>query len=316
MTVRYRDWWGNIGMAVAVVLVAGVFGVAMWTGSGEGGPVIGWITAPGAVILVAILVVRCLRRGVDVDDDGVTKRDPWATTFVPWCAVRDLEFRNEYDATFVLDDRRRVFVSAPITRGAPSLREAYDDVRRRWSADMGRGNTYPRPGRRFVTLGFWIAALALVLGAGVWDDARFHADAYAARDRRERQGTAVVTHVSVGEHDGGEGDPSYKTHVEARLQIPEGRTVLIDLKRNGDYSDVYDEEDPVAVVYDRAHPRDADFADRPNRESDDDSVEVREVVGPIMLWAGLAGVVAFGIVIVVDWNRRHPRGGAGSILGH
>ncbi len=176
MTVRYRDWWGNIGTAVAVVLVAGVFGVAMWTGSGEGGPVIGWITAPGAVILVAILVVRCLRRGVDVDDDGVTKRDPWATTFVPWCAVRDLEFRNEYDATFVLDDRRRVFVSAPITRGAPSLREAYDDVRRRWSADMGRGNTYPRPGRRFVTLGFWIAALALVLGAGVWDDARFHAD--------------------------------------------------------------------------------------------------------------------------------------------
>jgi len=77
---------------------------------------------------------------------------------------------------------------------------------------------------------------------------------------------------------------------------------------------VYAEEDPVAVVYDGAHPRDADFADRPNRRSDDDSVEIRSVVGPILLWAGLAGVLGFGAVIVVDWKRR-GRGAAGSILG-
>src|SRR6185295_9064034 len=98
MTVRFRDWWGNIGMAVGVLLVAGFFGVGAWTGDGEQGPVIGWITLPGAAVLLALLVGRCLCRGVVLDDDGVTRREPWATAFVPWNAVRDVEFVDPYHA--------------------------------------------------------------------------------------------------------------------------------------------------------------------------------------------------------------------------
>jgi hypothetical protein len=315
LTVRYRDWWGNVGMAIAAVLVAGVFGVVMWTSNGEQGPVITWIALPGAVVFLGLLAVRCFQRSVIVDDDGVTKREPWGSTFVPWRAIRDVTFVNDNDVILQLDDGRRISVHAPPTRGTSSLRWAYSDVRARWSSSMGRGTTYPRPHWRFLTIGFAASAFALVAGGGVWGDAEHDADVYAARDAREREGTAVVAHVRVDERDSGEDGTRYTTHVEARLQIPEGRTLLVDLQRNGDLHDEYDEEDAVAIVYDGAHPRDADFADRPNRAADDDSVALRRDLGPVLFWAGVVGVLGFGVGILIVWNRR---GGSpdGSSVGH
>ena len=253
-------------------------------------------------------------RGVVVDDDGVTERAPWATTFVPWNAVRNVEFLDPYHADFVLDDRRRVVVSAPVRRGGPTLREAYVDVLARWSPDMGRGTTYPRPHRRFLTIGFATAALALVAGGVVWDDADYDADRYATRDGRDRDGIAVVTDVRVDEHSGGEGPTTYTTHVRARLRIPDRRSVVVDLHRAGDLGGVYEEEDAVPVVYDTANPRDADFGDRPNRRGDHESVEVRRVVGPVLLAAGIMGVLGFGVAISWEWarRRRDARSGSGA----
>ena len=165
-------------------------------------------------------------------------------------------------------------------RGGPTLREAYVGVLARWSPDMGRGTTYPRPHRRFLTIGFATAALALVAGGVVWDDADYDADRYATRNGRDRDGITVVTDVRVDEHSGGEGPTTYTTHVRARLRIPDRRSVVVDLHRAGDLGGVYQEEDAVPVVYDTANPRDADFGDRPNRRGDHESVEVRRVVGP------------------------------------
>jgi hypothetical protein len=301
-------------MAVFVVVVAGLYGVAMALSGEKATQAIAWFLLPGAVAFFVVAIVRCLRRAVIVDDDGVTVREPWLTTFVPWLAVRGISFTADHAAIILVDGRRRILVFAPPTSGCPSLEEAYRDVRSRWSAGMGEGAISPSPHRAHLTVAFAVSALVLLFGAAVWDGARHDAGLYAARDAREMQATAVVAAVSV-DADEGQSRTAYTTHVQARLRIPEGPTVLVDLERAGDWSDNFDEEDPIEIVYDAAHPHDADFADRPNRRADDDSVEARTTIGPALFWMGAAGVLVFGLALVVEWVRRVRRSRSPSLGG-
>lgn len=306
MRVVYRDWWSNVGFAALFVLLAGVFGAGALTGDGEQGPVIGWVAVPTAAAFLALVVARSLVRGVVVDDDGITERGIWGTTFVPWNVVTAAEFDTRNRANFVLHDRRRICVEAPELPGRLSLRGAYVQVRERWSDGMGRGAAYPGARGGAVTIGFIVSACAMVIGAVVWDDARFDTDRYAARDRRDRVSTVSVMRVHVDEQDHDDGDPTYTTHVIGWLRVPGRSSVRVDLHRAGDVARNFDVEDRVPVVYDPANPRDADFADRPNRRGEHDSAAMRSVTGPLLFGLGLVGVVSCGLAIGVEAVRRGP----------
>jgi len=300
MTVRYRYWPGNVALAGALLAIALAFGVSMWHSDGSQGPVLSWWTLPWALLLVGLLVVRCLRWGVTVDDIGLTMREPLTTTYVPWTSVAEIEFSSAFTAAIRLADGRRVRVTVGSSR-EPSLREVYSRVRERWAGvDVG-ARPYPRPGWRALSIGFIVSAVVVIGGGLVWEDAQYDGDVYAARDLRDRQATAVVARSWVTKQSGGEGGPTYTTYVKARLRVPDGSTVVLEVHRPGELGGVYHEEDPLPVVYDSAHPRDADFADRPNRDANDDSVAVRSTIGAPLYWAGALGVVAFGIVIAFEW---------------
>ena len=88
--------------------------------------------------------------------------------------------------------------------------------------------------------------------------------------------------------------------------MPGARSVAVDLDRPGNLADRYHAGDEIAVVYDSANPLDADFGDRPNRRSDESSVEMRSTTGPVLFWLGLAGAVVCGSVIAVVRYRRSP----------
>jgi hypothetical protein len=306
MRVVYGDWWSNVGFAALVLLLGGAFEVGAWSGTGEQGPVIGWLGVVTASVFVVLLAVRSLRRRVVVDDDGVTDHDIFSTTFVPWNAITEVEFRNSRCAHFVVDDGRRIRVDAPPCHGRPSLEDAYAQVRTRWSDEMGDGFTYPGPRGRAVSIGYIVAACVLVLGAVVWDDAQFDADRYAARERRDREGTVSVMRAHVDEQDHGEGGLTYTTHVIGWLRVPGHSSVRVELHRAGDLARNFHAEDRVPVVYDAANRHDVDFADRPNRRGDRDSAALRSVTGPVLFWVGLLGVVACGLAIARESLRRVP----------
>jgi hypothetical protein len=306
MRVVYRDWWRNIGFAALFVVVGGVFGAGAWSGDGEQGPEIGWLAALTAAVFLALGAARSLRRSVVVDDDGITNREIWGTTFVPWTAVTEVEFRGRNRAHFLIHDGSGIRVEAPERPGQLSLRGAYVQVRERWSDGMGRGAIYPGARGRAVSIGFIVAACLMVIGAVVWDDARFDAGRYAARERRDRVGNVSVTRVHVEEQSHEDGDSTYTTYVEGWLRVPGHGSVLVDLHRAGDLARNFAVEDRVPVVYDAARPRDADFADRPNRQGDHDSAVLRSVTGRVAFWIGAVGAVACGLAIGVETARRGP----------
>ncbi|HEY3672715.1 MAG TPA: PH domain-containing protein [Acidimicrobiia bacterium] len=305
MKVVYRYWLGNVALAAAVVGVALLFAVALVDGDGSQGPVMRWWSLPPAVLFVSLAVVRCLRWGVDVDDIGITKREPWATTVVPWTSLTEIQFLPGSRARLRGDGERTTYVTAVERGNQPSLQEVYARVRERWREVGAEARPYPGTKGRWLTLVFWGSAIAVVLGGLLWDDARHDADVYAARDRRDRDATATVADVRVTEHTS-DADTSYTTHVDAWLRLPDEDAVLLKLERPGDVSYDYDNEMRIPVVYDSAHPRDADFADRPNRDANDDSVSLRSVTGPLLYWAGIVGAIVSGIVLSVEWRRRRP----------
>jgi hypothetical protein len=305
--VRYRDTWSNVGAAAAWAGVALVFGLSAALGDGSQGPVVRGRGGTAGVLVVGLLVVRCLLRGVVVDGDGVTTRTTWTTTFVPWADVVDAEFGNANDATFTLTDGRRVHVTTVAQEDRPPLQSAYLAVREQWSMLDGWGEPYPTETARWCTVAFIVAAVVLVVGAVVWDDARFDAAHYAERADRERAGVARVMDVDVEVHRHEDGDDTYTTHVAARVRVPGARSVAVDLDRPGNLVARYRAGDEIAVVYDSGNPLDADFGDRPKRRSDESSVEVRSTTGPALFWLGVVGAVGCGSVLAVVRYRRSPR---------
>jgi hypothetical protein len=304
--VRYRDAWGNAKLAALWGGLALTWALILATSDGSQGPVMRWRGGIAAGVVFGLLVLRCLLRGVVVDGDGVTRRTVLTTTYVPWADVVGTEFDTPIDATFTLTDGSRVRVETVVDDDQPPLRSAYEAVREQWSLLDGWGEAYPTPRSWWFTLGFIVSGVAVVVGGVVWDDARFDAAHYAQRARREQTGVARVIRVELEEHHHEDGDPTFTTHVAARVRVPGARSVVVDLDRSGDVAARYRHRDEIAVVYNRTNPLDADFADRPHRRSDDSSVDTRSTTGSVLFGLGLVGILGCGSVIAVLRYRRTP----------
>jgi hypothetical protein len=304
MTVVYRKRirnlvWAVFDGSIVFLLAAGIAAYVHETAS-----VVVWL-APGLVVCGTVLVVRCRRRGVVVDDTGITGRAACATWFVAWPSIKALRFAGDNGCAI-----ERIGGGDPITiavhpaHDQPTLRQACGEWRREDRDFVNLPQRYPQAGRDGLRVAFIASIIALLIGLPVWIGALRDADAYADRAARERSGVAVVSDVWVKETSDGEGDPDHTTYVVARLRLEDGRVYEIEVHRPDDVASDYEGEDPLPVVYDSAHPRDADFADRPTRQAQDDSVSLRTVTGPLFFFAGLLGVVVIGALMRHDWRGR------------
>jgi hypothetical protein len=305
MRVEYRDPDKNALLAAAIGGVVLVPLAAVVSHSDSAGVELVW-SAPGLVVCGALMIARCLRRSVVVDDAGITRRSAWATWFVAWSAIRALTLTGENTCTIARfggggDPLTLEVAPGP---GEPTLAEVCAGWRSAVPHPDRDPQRYPRAGRESLCFVMTVSVIALFVGLPVWIEALRDGDAYAARAARERQGVAVVSDVRVettGDGDGGHNDT---TLVTAWLRLDDARVYDLEIHRPGDVARRYAVEDQVPVVYDAAHPRDADFADRPIRRSDDSSVSLRKVTGPVLLFAGLIGVLVVGALMAHDWRRR------------
>jgi hypothetical protein len=252
-----------------------------------------------------IFFFRSLRRSITIDEAGVTKRGVVLSWFTPWASVRALECLNDDRCLLVRSgDQGEVDISGRAPPRHPPLAEA---CRQLWTAHAEHpapAEAYPRRGN--VRLALLASAVGLLVGLPLWLVAARDGDRYVARAARERSGAAVVSRVWVESDDNGEGDTEYTTFVAARLQLDGRRPVAIELHRPEDVASRYAEEASLPVVYDPARPRDADFVDRPTRTAQDADVRARGTWGPILLFAGLVGVMGSVALARFDWRRRLP----------
>ena len=260
-----------------------------------------------AVVLVgvtAVFVVRSLRRGLTVDHAGATIRGVLRTQFVPWAQVSALGFPDADTCSLVrYGEQEPVLITARVEAGDRPLAETCREL---WSAHHERpvrAEPYPRLGYLRVAMG--VCAIAILVGPVIVLEAVRDEERYDARAARDRRGVAIVTDVAVEEHDSGEGGTSYTTVVDAVLHLDDERVVDVHMERSGDRGSDYREEAPIAVVYDAAHPRDADFRDRPSRIDQDQDVRGRELVGPLLFLGGVIGVFVVAATMRRDWEQ-HP----------
>jgi hypothetical protein len=292
-------------MLLIVVALSALVIVSLVRSNGSQGPVAGTVSIIGLVVAAATIVVRTWRRSIVFDEVGLTKRDMFTTEFVPWSAVDSISFAGDDMCTLRrVDTPRRIKFSARPAGDELPMAEAYLALQGDWKGRSVYARPYPRGSRRLVTYAFIGAVLAALTGALVWEDGRYDDDIYAARDRRDRYGHAVVTRVRVEGEDHAEGETTYTTFVTARLHLPDGHSVVVVAHRPGDVVDRYERGERITVVYDAVNPKDADFADHPTRNAQASSVRVRTITGLVFLIGGIVGLVGFGAAIGRDWTRR------------
>jgi hypothetical protein len=304
MRIVYRSWAENAAFFCAALAAGGFVAAVLADSTGSQGPTLGWWGGFSLIAIELVVLVRILRRGVTFDDQGLTRRDVFVTWFAPWIDVTAISFSDHAGAVVLRDGQAQFNFRGSPPSGTPSMAEAYARVRATWDDANREAHAYPNSGLHLWTYGFLCSALAVFLGGVIWDDARSDAAANAARSRRDRHGVAVVSDVRVDEDDNGDGDPTYTTHVDARLRLPDGRLVTVRVHRDGDLASAYHDEDQLPIVYDVAHPLDADFADRPTRRAQESSATTRETAGPLLALAGLVGLLVCGTAMGLAWTAR------------
>jgi len=291
-------WATVVGVPLVWIVVAAIVRAP------QNPPWVVW-SLPGFVVLGTVVIIRCLRREVVVDDAGITKRAVFWTWFVSWGAVRSMDFTN-HNRVAVTRLGSEIFLRARVrpVRGDWTLEQACRSAASTGSDPTSSMPGYPEPQHDVLRIAFIASLLALFIGLPVWAVAVHDGHAYDRRAARERHAVAVVSDVWVKKTDDGEGDPEYSTFVAARLRLPPDRLYQIAVHRPDDVASDYDDEDPLPVVYDAAHPTDADFADRPTRQAQDNSVSLRKVTGPMFFFGGLVGVALVGRLMAHGWRRR------------
>jgi hypothetical protein len=301
MRVAYRNVRENRSLA-GVTAAATALGVVvaaaapLWTPSLVG--VIAWVVVCGAVV-----GIRCLQRGSVVDEFGAARHTVIETTFVPWSDVRRIEARTPDECRLEIAGREQPMELTGVAAShEPPLSDACRELLALHATRPRYARAYPfRPSLQ-VLVG--AGALAVLVGLLLWSATEHEAQRQAARRAWDRPGTAVVRDARIDEGTDGDGDTTYSTVVRARLRLADDRVVELRMERSGKHAGEYHEEDPLPVVYDAAHPRDADFVGHPNRRTDAEETDAHRALALLAVFGGLVACLIAASLARVDWRGR------------
>jgi hypothetical protein len=289
----------NTLAALGFVVVPAIFVVSIWYGDGSDGvgSRITWWSVGLIAFAAAIGAVRALRQGVVVKDTALVQRTLFFTRIVPWSRVgfRHPPMPRISTLTCVMGGST-FHISVSGREKSKSFRGSVERAR---AAALSRRNAddsaWPPSGRyRWAVIALWGSLAAMLLGAVVSDLALWDRDRYNARAARDRRTVATVTSSRILEHEDSEGDVSYSTRVGIVFTANDHRVVST-LDRSHRYH--YRRRQQLPVVYDAAHPKDADFADRPNRGAQESSASLRLWTGAVTATLGIVAGVVFGIFV-------------------
>jgi hypothetical protein len=289
----------NSLVAAACVVVPLVIVVGNWYGDGsEGvGTRITWWSVGFVFLAAAIAAVRSIRCGVFVTDNALVQRTFFFTRIVPWSRVGKfpdhphrristltcMEDGSTFRISVVGDEKSKIFRdSVECARAAATSRRDVED----WG--------WPPHGRHWlVVIALWVSLALMLVGAMVFDLALGDRDRYDARAARDRKTVATVTSSRIDEHEDSEGDTSYSTLVRIVFTAHDHRVVTT-VERAGRYE--FRRGRQLRVVYDSAHPKDADFVDQPSRDGDMSSARERLWFGGVVAVIGIVAGITFGIL--------------------
>jgi hypothetical protein len=280
----YRSRLENRALALAFVAAGAVAVVPFVRLAGE----LSFAALVAAIIVVAALViVRALRRGVVVTRDGVVVRSLRRTRTVPWAAVE--VHSSGSPGRWTKSSCRVAGLRVPGTRAQwGAIRRTVDPNAPKgaygWASALPDRETF---GPHHVVM---LAAAALLAGQMVAASGSLDAATNRARALRDVSTTAVVVSSWI-ETNHADDDAKYSTHSRVSFVL-RGRTVTTEIHRPGRMRLPIEAELPI--VYDAAHPRDADYADRPTRELDDAEAMALVYCGWLGSVAGLVGLLVAG----------------------
>jgi hypothetical protein len=246
----------------------------------------------------AVGVARSLRRSLVVTSEGLIVRRLCTTERIAW---DELSLRSHPQRRF------------PSTRvhGIGGLRSSVDENEQEAFRDAVHSASArpptswgPHLNPTHVVMHWmpWVLVLSvygLLAGqAVIASDTPIQA-AYLARASREETTTALV----VGSWIASDGPHARRYTSYAAIRFAHrGRTITTVIHRPGRTR--LSTETEVSIVYDSAHPRDADHGDRVNRKADAQRVD-DEVAAA---WRGSAiGAAGLAVVAACSWRRQHHR---------
>ena len=305
---EYRSVLQNVLIALGLGLYTAYFVTRSWHSTNDQSIPLSWWSLPVLGVGVLAVVIRALRRGVFVTNWVLIERRLFVTRLVPWSALDDVSFSLAGDSLRAKVDGRAMSMVVPRKRmHTPFSASVQSAMANAQATRTDRVRTpYPARGQRWITCALLASCAVLATGVAVVEVALRDRDIYRLRAARDVHGIAEVAGSHIDEHDSDEGGTTYTTWVDIRFHLGD-RTVRTQLHRPGRWE--YQAESQIDIVYDAAHPRDADFGNRLNRRANDSSVSLRLVVGPILSALGALGCVGFGTVVIV--NTVKSRGVAG-----
>jgi hypothetical protein len=295
----------NVVIAFGLVLFTGFVVVRNWYSPNDQGLPVRWWSLPVIVFSVGLVVVRLLRSVVVVHSRGLTKRTVGYTAHYAWRELREVAVsttesgRARLRATVPSETGSRHYLEIVVRKDHRSGTPFATAVQRAIEYDTASPSAVEheadrptfRGSPRWTTYGMWISLAVIVIGSQVFEGALRDREAYDARAARDRVTTASVTRSRIVEHDDGENDPTYSTRVGIVFDAVDEHVNAV-IERQGRYR--YPIESAVEIVYDSAHPRDADFSDRPNRSANESSARLRLWVGPaLVIVCALVGAALF-----------------------
>jgi hypothetical protein len=265
-----------------------------------------WWSVAYFLLVGGVGIVRSLRRCVIVTDESLIERRVLKTQAVPWRQLRELSIshrnsRRQVFTTTVSDRDFRVVVHNA-KKGVP-FSDAVDEALARMR--HGSSQVWP-PSRAYgrTRVALWICLFGGAFGAVWLQGFLWQRDRYEARAARELTAIATVARSRIVEHDDGEDGTTYSTRAAVVFEAAD-RHVATTIERPGQHR--FRAELELPIVYDSAHPEDADFGDRPNREDEESGARAGVWAGAIMSAIGIIGGVVLGTLMFSTWLRYRSR---------
>ena len=248
----------NVLIAVMVAAVPALYISGNWYPRDRSGLIFTWWSMPATCAVIAIPVVRALRRGVLVTDSALIVRSVPSTRVLPWRCFESCRTNRVGRRTRMLNgecDGQKVAVLVYDRESLalePTVDRAMSDAGVDEIAREPSPVAYPHGEERDGTVWLWIFMAVLLVGIQVIESPRHDRDLYAARAARDVTGTAQVMDSHIDEDDDGEHSPTYTTVVDIRFVVGE-RQVDTTIERPGRWK--FPQELRIPIVYDSMHPR-------------------------------------------------------------
>jgi len=296
MRARFGNpWWSTAGVALPFALVVFIVVRHNVLSSRPDRLVVGWIALAPLLLVAVLIVARLVRAGTTVTSYGVLSRRAWTTVIHSWATSTPVIIRK---TELVVRHGEATTMSA-VRVGRPKDGVSLTDAVAARDDAVGPDDVavYGDDARwRVVVLAF--SLLCLVIGTLALEGGVHDADRWSARAARDVRATASVLdqHITKKRDDGSD---TYRTFVRVLFTV-RGRSVSTVIDRPGEHT--FAIEQRIPIVYDRAHPLDADFGDRSARRANDLTVTLSLAWGTALTAIGAIGCVAMALLIRRAWR--------------